>query len=96
MNSNEYMQFFNNFIITDCIVRQKHLIYFVLEEDLEQRIEENDEKLPTVRIVIYYPLHEEGDKWGSKTFDGTKRMKAGVSFTPEERFVGVDFWGQVF
>lgn len=92
-----YHEFFSGYIITDCCIRSKDIIYFIVEEDLELRPEGAEDTLPDTRFITHYTDELDPDEqWEHEGFFDLKRMKAGVSFTPEERFIGIDTWGQVF
>lgn len=78
MNSEIYNDLFAGNSITDCIVRSKELIYFIAHEDVEDVYE----TLPTTNVITTHIPEDSEQRWSAKFFGNSKRMKAGVCFTP--------------
>ncbi|SCY90387.1 hypothetical protein [Microvirga guangxiensis] len=99
-----YRECFEDYKITDCVVRSSLMLYFVLvaddphflpaDLDMEEDTSLSDAERPT-RIVSCY-LDEPADKrWGYATYKGYQGLYAGASREPLGQFVGVDMDGKV-
>jgi hypothetical protein len=92
LNQENYDAMFKGFQITDCVVRKKDLVYFVLQPIEEEARE--DEVLQTRLIQC---VERQGlQPWGNQPLPHFSKFLAGVSHSPTEQFVGVSSTGFVF
>jgi hypothetical protein len=90
LNRTTYERLFEGFVITDCTVRKKDLVYFILEQAREDR-----DSFTTTREIQC--LDRQGfPAWGNYDFTGMEFMTGGVSHLPTEQFVAVSLNGRVF
>ena len=98
ISKQEYIEYFKGFIVLDCVVRSKDLFYFTLCEDYTQWSSWTGGEAPTEdqlakRVVVFMRDEPKGERWDSEGFKGMHIFNAGVSYLPEEKFVGVTFDG---
>jgi len=94
ISKKEYIKHFKGFIVLDCVVRAQDMFYFTLCEDYTQWPswdggEEPSESELKKRVVVYISSDPEGSRWSSAELTGVDILRAGVSYLPDEKFVGV-------
>lgn len=97
VSKEEYVAHFLGFHVTDCVVRDRNILYWVLLEGYDESRSAPPDFERNTRIVARY-LDEENpdDFWGTAQMKGMNRLHAGTSLKPQERFVGIDGIGQVY
>jgi hypothetical protein len=96
-----YSRFVEGFQITDCVVREKNIFYFVLREDYTKWPKWDGGEPPSdgelkVRVVDYFRDEPVDAQWGCTNLNGFVAVVAGVSKFPKEQFVGIARSGEVY
>ncbi|WP_426338228.1 WD40/YVTN/BNR-like repeat-containing protein [Pseudoduganella sp. S-14] len=87
-----YEEYFKGYFITDCVVRNKNIIYFVVQQE-----DDGDDDSPAPMTGIVMCIEKPGAQpWSHVLFKGMRRLLAGVSFVSKEQFVGVTINGRVY
>lgn len=103
MTNEEFDLNFNGFQIVDCCVRSKRFFDFSLEVNYAQREDWEDadrlfEGGELDKRIVSFSREKvtDGNGWGHAKLSGVENMVAGVSYTPNEQFVGFDADGTVY
>jgi hypothetical protein len=84
-----YERNFKGFFITDCVVRRKDMVYFVLEQEYDEATDTPPKQKIGTRVVSCFADSDPNKIWGLMSFTGAQNLKAGVSLHPKEQFVGL-------
>lgn len=81
IDKQSFQKYFTGYFITDCVVRARDMLYFVLEQE--------DDQGPPRTCVVICSERPGVPAWSGSILKGMHRMTAGVSYNPKEQFVGV-------
>lgn len=85
------------YTVTDCVVRNKDLFYFVARNEEQGSRAGPTQQETVVKRIISFDLSEpEGPRWGRQKLKYFSRIHAGVTLLPAEQFIGVDADGHVY
>lgn len=95
IDNESYAKYFQGFHITDCVVRDKNIFYFVLRQFYKgnESRPENSLKKRMVQFLQNYPHLK---PWSYSELGGFGILNAGASNRPTGQFVGVDLGGAVY
>ncbi|WP_426338226.1 hypothetical protein ACN9MZ_17395 [Pseudoduganella sp. S-14] len=92
LDKKSYEKHFEGFSIIDCVVRNRDILYFVLQQEDDGN---DDSPAPLARIVPCIDMPDV-PPWGHMELRGMQRLIGGVSFVPKEQFVGVSLNDHVY
>jgi hypothetical protein len=96
LDKTSYEHNFEGYFITDCVVRQSDMLYFVLEQEYDAETDTPPKKEIMTRVVTCFADPDPKEVWGFQGYSGMHRLKAGVSLQPKEQFVGVSLNDHVY
>ncbi|WP_263146701.1 hypothetical protein [Pseudomonas sp. RIT-PI-AD] len=92
-----YESCFYGFTLTDCVVRNRNILYFVASHEAQAAAAGPTQQRTVDKRIIVCFLDEPMEKrWSRQNLKGYARLHAGVSLQPLEQFVGVDADGDVY
>ncbi|NHZ40892.1 hypothetical protein [Massilia aquatica] len=98
ITSEQHEKYFDGYIVVDCAVRSKEIIYFSLCEDISQMDDEEDldEIWPNRRIVYYVGTAPKELQWGNVNFDSSDDYHLCIARLPQEKLIAIEDEGQVY
>lgn len=88
LDKQSYEKYFKGFVIADCVVRARDLLYFVTQQDYVRAASRTGVVVCAERPGI--------PPWSGSVIKGMRNMRASVSYHPKEQFVGVSAAGSVY
>jgi hypothetical protein len=95
LTTEAFRRCFDGSTITDCVVRSRHVFYFVAMSDYDTNDVPPPDEQRTTRIIVYFASEPEPDRWKKASFSGFNGLLAGAALYPKEQFIGVDGDGRV-
>lgn len=95
LDDSNYHALFEGYVVVDCIVRTKEILYFILEQLWDEETDSPPESTLSTRIVGYFNDPRDPG-WDKVDMTGIHRMKAGLAQLPKEQFVGVSLNNHVY